>query len=98
MSDTNIEKQFHFANIELNRRTALLEEALREKEKTLAALQGSEKRYRRLFESARDGILILDAFTGKVVDVNPFLTQLLGYSYDDFWGRYIWEIGTFRDV
>jgi PAS domain-containing protein len=49
---------------------------------TVEALQESEKRYRRLFESARDGILILDADTGKVVDVNPFLLQLLGYSYD----------------
>ncbi|MCL7488368.1 MAG: PAS domain S-box protein [Desulfobulbaceae bacterium] len=98
MSDTNSGNQLRLANIELKRQSALLEEALREKEETLKALQDSEKRYRRLFESARDGILILDAFTGKVVDVNPFLTQLLGYSYDDFWGKYIWEIGTFRDI
>ncbi|HER63500.1 MAG TPA: PAS domain-containing sensor histidine kinase [Desulfobacteraceae bacterium] len=98
MSDTNSANQRRLANIELKRQSALLKEALREKEKTLEALQDSEKRYRRLFESARDGILILDAFTGKVVDVNPFLTQLLGYSYDDFWGKYIWEIGTFKDI
>jgi PAS domain S-box-containing protein len=91
MSITNSEKQLRLANIEL-------EETLREKEKTLAALRGSEKRYRRLFESAQDGILILDAFTGKVEDVNPFLIKLLGYSYEDFWGKYIWEIGTFRDI
>ncbi|MCA1760262.1 MAG: PAS domain S-box protein, partial [Bacteroidales bacterium] len=43
-------------------------------------LRASEVRYRRLFESAKDGILILDAETGKIVDVNPFLTKLLGYS------------------
>ena len=42
-------------------------------------LRGSEVRYRRLFESAKDGILILDAETGLVVDVNPFLTASLGY-------------------
>ncbi|MHB1016143.1 MAG: PAS domain-containing protein, partial [Desulfurivibrionaceae bacterium] len=69
-----------------------------EKDKTLEALQDSEKRYRRLFESAKDGILILDADTGKVVDVNPFLIQLLGYSYDEFRGKHIWEIGVFKDI
>jgi PAS domain S-box-containing protein len=98
MSDINVETQFLYANTELNQRIALLEEALREKEKIGEALQDSEKRYRRLFESAKDGILILDADTGKVVDVNPFLMQLLGYSYDEFCGKYIWEIGAFKDI
>jgi PAS domain S-box-containing protein len=65
---------------------------------TVEALQESEKRYRRLFESARDGILILDADTGKVVDVNPFLLQLLGYSYDAICGQHIWELGVFKDI
>jgi len=65
---------------------------------TAEALQESEKRYRRLFESARDGILILDADTGKVVDVNPFLLQLLGYSYDAICGQHIWELGVFKDI
>lgn len=44
----------------------------------------SELRYRRLFETAKDGILILDAETGKIVDVNPFLIDLLGYSKKSF--------------
>ena len=48
------------------------------------ALVASEIRYRRLFESAKDGILILDAKTGKIMDVNPFLIDLLGYSKKDF--------------
>ncbi|MGA2225000.1 MAG: PAS domain S-box protein [Syntrophobacteraceae bacterium] len=65
---------------------------------TVEALQDSEKRYRRLFESAQDGILILDADTGKVVDVNPFLLQLLGYSHDAICGQYIWELGVFKDI
>jgi two-component system CheB/CheR fusion protein len=47
----------------------------------------SEKRYRRLFESAKDGILILDAETGLLVDVNPFLTELLGYRHEDLCGN-----------
>ncbi len=61
-------------------------------------LQYSEKRYRRLFEAAKDGILILDAETGRVVDVNPFLLELLGYSYDELCGQYIWDIGVFKDI
>lgn len=62
------------------------------------ALIHSEIRYRRLFESAKDGILILDAKTGKIVDVNPFLIDLLGYTKNEFIKKSIWEIGTFRDI
>jgi PAS domain S-box-containing protein len=61
-------------------------------------LQASETRYRRLFESAKDGILILDANTGQIEDVNPFLVTLLGYSHAEFVGKRLWEIGTFKDV
>jgi len=62
------------------------------------ALAASELRYRRLFESAQDGILILDAETGMVVDVNPFLTALLGYSHTEFLGKKVWELGFFRNI
>ena len=96
MSNSNSEEQLRLANSELTSRIAVLEETVREKGGE--ALQNSEKRYRRLFESARDGILILDADTGMVVDVNPFLMQLLGYSYDEFCGKHIWEIGAFKDI
>jgi PAS domain S-box-containing protein len=61
------------------------------------ALRTSEIRYRRLFESARDGILILNAVTLKITDVNPFMTELLGYSRDEFLGKELWEIGLFSD-
>jgi PAS domain S-box-containing protein len=62
-----------------------------------AALKNSETRYRRLFESAKDGILILDARTLKIIDANPFMTDLLGYSHDEFLGKELWEIGLFTD-
>lgn len=58
----------------------------------------SENRYRRLFESTNDGILILDAETGKIKEVNPFLMELLGYSKDEFIEKAIWEIGFLRDI
>ena len=98
MTQANVENKLRLANIELNRRIALLEEALLKKERTEEALQESEKRYRRLFESAKDGILILDAHTGMVVDANPFLLKLLGYSYNAIYGQYIWQLGVFKDI
>jgi PAS domain S-box-containing protein len=61
-------------------------------------LVASEIRYRRLFESAKDGILILDAESGKIIDANPFLINLLGFSKDEFIEKEIWEIGLFRDI
>ncbi|MDP3581895.1 MAG: PAS domain-containing sensor histidine kinase [Ignavibacteria bacterium] len=57
-----------------------------------------EYRYRRLFETAKDGILILDAETGKILDVNPFLIDLLGYTKEQFIEKEIWEIGFFKDI
>ena len=64
---------------------------------TQSRLRISELRYRRLFEAARDGILILDAVTLKITDVNPFMTELLGYSHAEFLGKELWEIGLFSD-
>ncbi|MFL6546692.1 MAG: PAS domain S-box protein, partial [Candidatus Udaeobacter sp.] len=62
-----------------------------------ADLQASEIRYRRLFESALEGILILDAVTQKITDANPFMVELLGYSRDEVLGKELWEIGLFKD-
>jgi PAS domain S-box-containing protein len=62
------------------------------------ALKVSEIRYRRLFEAAKDGILILDADTGRITDANPFLQDLLGYSRAELLGKMLWEIGPFRDI
>jgi PAS domain S-box-containing protein len=57
----------------------------------------SETRYRRLFETAQDGILILDAETGQIQDVNPFMVEMLGYSKEEFLGKKLWEIGVIQD-
>ena len=62
------------------------------------ALKVSETRYRRLFESARDGILILDTETAQILDVNPFLVEMLGYSQTDFLGKKLWEISPFKNI
>ncbi len=60
-------------------------------------LRASEVRYRRLFEAAHDGILILDPATGKITDANPFMVQLLGYSQEELVGKELWEFGLLRD-
>ena len=66
--------------------------------RSVQAIEASELRYRRLFETAQDGILILDADTGQVVDANPFMKDLLGYSQEEILGRKLWEIGPFKGV
>ncbi len=67
-------------------------------ERTLHNLKDSEARYRRLFETAKDGILILDGDTGRITDANPFLQDMLGYSRDELIGKALWEIGAVRDI
>lgn len=88
-----------FFNITLNKNLEIeLKEAnkvIETKEKTL---QKSENQYRSFFESAKEGILILNRDDGKIIDVNPFLIQLLGYSKEQFIEKAIWEIGFFKDI
>jgi PAS domain S-box-containing protein len=73
-------------------------EVRRERQRAEDALRVSETRYRRLFESARDGILIVDAVTHKITDVNPFMVELLGYARDEFLGKELCEIGVLTDA
>lgn len=62
------------------------------------ALRASESRYRRLFETAQDGILLINAETAQIEDVNPFLIKLLKYTHAEFLGKKLWEVGPFKDV
>lgn len=62
------------------------------------ALAASELRFRRLFETAQDGILTLDAQTGDITGVNQHLVNLLGYSEKQFIMKKIWDLGFFRDI
>jgi len=62
------------------------------------AMRASELSYRRLFEAARDGILILDVNTGRISDVNPFLVELLGFSHAEMVGKTVGELSPFKDI
>jgi formate hydrogenlyase transcriptional activator len=76
----------------------LVIEDITERRQSEEALKISETRYRRVFETAQDGILILDAETGQISDVNPFLVEMLGYSHEDFLGKKLWEIGPLKNI
>ena len=69
-----------------------------ERKRAEAALRASEARYRRLFETAQDGILILDGYSGLITDVNPFLIRLLDYPREEFIGKTLWDIGPFKQI
>jgi PAS domain S-box-containing protein len=69
-----------------------------ERSQIMDGVRESELRYRRLFEAAKDGILILDAESGAITDANPFIKEILGYSRQDLIGKRLWEIGAFFDV
>lgn len=78
-------------------RILLFIEDVTEQREAQAAMNASEVRYRRLFEAARDGILILDPNTRKITDANPFMSELLGYSHHELLGKELWEIGLLKD-
>lgn len=58
----------------------------------------SEERYRRLFETAQDGILLLDASTGLIIDANPFISKLTGYSENELLNKHIWDLGFLKNM
>jgi PAS domain S-box-containing protein len=78
-------------------RILLFIEDITERRQAEAAILVSEIRYRRLFEAARDGILILEPNTRKITDANPFMSELLGYSHEELLGKELWEIGLLKD-
>ncbi len=61
------------------------------------SLPNSDNFYKQLFESARDGLLTLDSNSRKIIDANPFMTELTGYSFSEIIGKELWEIGLFKN-
>jgi two-component system cell cycle sensor histidine kinase/response regulator CckA len=67
-------------------------------ERSASEILTSELSYRRLFEAAQDGILILDIDEGRITDVNPFLASLLGFARDEMLGKTVGELSPFKDI
>ncbi|MCF7907696.1 MAG: PAS domain S-box protein [Candidatus Omnitrophica bacterium] len=64
-----------------------------ERKKAERALQSSESRYRRLFETACDGMMIIDVLSKKIIAVNPALVNMLGYSESEIIGNEFCNLG-----
>ncbi|MHB8842785.1 MAG: HD domain-containing phosphohydrolase [Candidatus Aquicultor sp.] len=84
--------------LDLSQQPTELEKSRSETQNSLQKLRASETRYRRLFETAQDGILILNAETGSIEDVNPYMIDMLHYSYEEFQGKQLWEVSPFKDT
>ena len=80
------------------KRTEMAEARAEQAETSERRMRSSELSYRRLFETAKDGILILDADTGRIRDVNPFLAKLLGFSFSEIAGKTVGELSPFKDI
>jgi PAS domain S-box-containing protein len=61
-------------------------------------LKISEIRNRQTFETIQNGILVLEADTGEIIDVNHFLMELLNSSRMEFLGKPIWEVDVFNEI
>jgi two-component system CheB/CheR fusion protein len=56
----------------------------------------AEVRYQRMFETAKDGMVICDAESEKIMDVNPFLLELLQYRREQTIGRSLGDLEAFQ--
>lgn len=81
----------------LQQKAESLQAEIMERQEAEKALRISEIRYRRLFEAARDGILIIDPRTRKIIDANPFMEELLGYTREELIGKELFEVGLHKD-
>jgi PAS domain S-box-containing protein len=61
-------------------------------------LKEHDARFRLLFETAHDGLLLIDYNSGQIVDSNPAITHILGYSHEDFKGKSLQDVGIIDDV
>jgi PAS domain S-box-containing protein len=60
-------------------------------------LRASEIRFRRLFETAQDGVLILDGQTHRILEANPFITALLRRPKKELIGKRLPDVGILKD-
>lgn len=67
---------------------------MKEKDKNAQlVLEESELKYRKIFDAAQEGILLVDASTGQIIDANLFLLDLLSYSLAEILTKKIDDLG-----
>ncbi|OYV07399.1 MAG: hypothetical protein CFE26_01150 [Verrucomicrobiales bacterium VVV1] len=74
-----------------------LQEEISERKQAEDTVRLSEIRYRRLFEAAHDGVLLLDPATRLITDANPYINKLLGYTRGQLVGKELFQIGLLKD-
>jgi diguanylate cyclase (GGDEF)-like protein/PAS domain S-box-containing protein len=82
----------------LRRRADELQRTADDHARRAAAPSESEQRYRRLFDSARDGIVLVEADTGHIIDVNPSFLAMAGHARDELMGSKLWQIEPFQNT
>ena len=75
-----------------------IDREITERKQMKEELAESEERYRRLFETSKDGILLIDKQSGSVINVNPAIVELLGYSREEMIGKKLKDIDLFKDI
>ena len=61
-------------------------------------LKDYEERFRRLFETTKDGLLLINKQTGQIVNVNPAIREMLEYHSDDLVGKQLNDVGLLKNV
>lgn len=72
-----------------------IKQDITERKRTEEVLKASEVRYRRLFETSETGILLLDAVTARIIDVNPAALLMLEETPGGVVGRRLWQLRAF---
>jgi PAS domain S-box-containing protein len=73
-------------------------EDITERKRLEDALTESEERYRRIFETASDGIVLLEKREGNIINANPAAEKMLGYSEEEYIGKKLQDIGVSLDM
>jgi len=82
----------------LRRRAADLERLADDHARRAVTPSEGEQRYRRLFDAARDGIVLVEADTGDIIDINPSFLAMAGYTRDELMGSRLWKIEPFQNT
>jgi len=73
-------------------------EDITERKRLEDLLTESEERYRRIFETANDGIVLLEKHQGNIIHANPAAEKMLGYSKEEYIGKKLQDIGVSLDM
>ncbi|MBN1913199.1 MAG: PAS domain S-box protein [Candidatus Omnitrophica bacterium] len=72
-------------------------EDITERKHLQTELTEAEERYRRAFETSRDGLLLVHKTEANILNSNESAQELLGYTKEEFLKKKLWEIGMIRD-